>query len=113
MVNILGLSKKDYKCKTVKAYLHGAEDIHDMKRYLLDNVPAIMKIFQLPVDIADHLVRTYGRAHVEIIHLIKSDDSLKERLGEGRPHIAAEIADVAGVYFHLWGRKDLALDQGV
>jgi len=92
IISLLQLDKKEYRCSTTEAYLHGGEGIEDMKEYLMRNVPAIMKKYQLPVDIADHIVHTYGKAHTEILELIKEDEKMKERIAEGRPHIVAEIS---------------------
>ncbi|HUT80431.1 MAG TPA: glycerol-3-phosphate dehydrogenase/oxidase [Candidatus Bathyarchaeia archaeon] len=91
IVSVLQLNKKEFRCKTEKTKLHGGNGISYIKEYLLKNVPALMKKYQLPIDIADHIIHTYGSAYTEILDIINQDEKLNERIAENRPHILAEI----------------------
>ncbi|MBN1331073.1 MAG: glycerol-3-phosphate dehydrogenase/oxidase [Candidatus Heimdallarchaeota archaeon] len=91
IISVLRLNKKDHLCKTKKNKLHGANSISSIKEYLLKYVPALMKKHQLPIDIADHIIHTYGSAHIEILDIINQDEKMKERIADKRPHIFAEI----------------------
>ncbi|RLI71803.1 MAG: hypothetical protein DRP02_03700 [Candidatus Gerdarchaeota archaeon] len=91
IIKLLSLKKKDFRCKTKKAVLHGGTGITNLADYLKTHVPEIMKKFDLPFDIADHLVRTYGTAHQHILTILQEDEKMKERLADNRPYILAEI----------------------
>jgi glycerol-3-phosphate dehydrogenase len=91
VLNLLQLNKNDYPCTTKEQQLHGSEGIENMLSYLKKHVPLLIEKYELPFDIVDHIVHTYGTAHIEIFKLIDRKPELKQRIGEDRPHILAEI----------------------
>lgn len=91
IIKHLGLSKRKYRCKTKNSYLHGGKGIKKIDNYVEKNARVIMLELELEEDIVRHLVHTYGNAHEHLITLIKENNRLGERIGEGRPHVLAEI----------------------
>ncbi|NHJ46411.1 MAG: glycerol-3-phosphate dehydrogenase/oxidase [Asgard group archaeon] len=90
-LKILELKSKDYPCTTEESQLFGGVGITKIIDYLKKYVPPLIEKYELPFDIVDHIVHTYGIAHVEIFKLIDENPKLKERIADNRPHILAEI----------------------
>jgi glycerol-3-phosphate dehydrogenase len=90
-LEVLKLSKKDYRCTTEKTQLHGGIGITYIIDYLKEHVPKLIKKYEMDFDVIDHIVHTYGTAHTQIFDLIDKNEKLKERIAKDRPHILAEI----------------------
>ncbi|NHK31129.1 MAG: glycerol-3-phosphate dehydrogenase/oxidase [Asgard group archaeon] len=90
-LKILQYKIKEYPCTTEKAQFHGGEGITNLIDYLRKHVPPLIKKYDLPFDVVDHIVHTYGTSHTEVFDLINKQPELKETIADNRPHILAEI----------------------
>jgi glycerol-3-phosphate dehydrogenase len=76
---------KSNQCMTADHTLAGGEN------YSLGSAQKLTAEFDLPNDIANHLVKKYGSRAATIAALVKKDPSLKEKLSPKYPYIKAEV----------------------
>lgn len=72
-------------CTTDTHYLVGGE------KYRFDDWKQLHQHYNLPDDVCQHLMRTYGTRAAQVVELIRSDDTLRERLLDRHPYIRAEV----------------------
>lgn len=71
--------------KTENHYLVGGEN------YRFDDWQRIQKQFNLPADVCQHLMRTYGNRAQRIADLASSKPELNEKISQQQPFIKAEV----------------------
>jgi glycerol-3-phosphate dehydrogenase len=79
------------------------------------------KEFNVPVETAEHLIRSYGGNYRDVLEIARTSDDLKKRLVDGLPHIEAEViyaarSEMAATVEDFLSRRTrialLARDQG-
>ncbi|WP_020597087.1 glycerol-3-phosphate dehydrogenase/oxidase [Spirosoma panaciterrae] len=79
------LLNKTVPSRTETAYLVGGES------YRFDDWQQLQATFNLPADVCQHLMRTYGNRVAQLGELIKEQPSLAQKLAESHPYLAAEV----------------------
>ncbi|WP_288429417.1 FAD-dependent oxidoreductase [uncultured Spirosoma sp.] len=72
-------------CTTDTHYLVGGEN------YRFDDWKQLHQQYNLPDDVCQHLMRTYGTRAVQVAALTRNDDTLRDRLLDQQPYIRAEV----------------------
>jgi glycerol-3-phosphate dehydrogenase len=84
------LSKTFEECRTAEVSLVGGE-MEEFPGYFRAQSLGLMGRWGLPRRTAEHLIRSYGRTHMDVLALSRKDQSLLEPLGAGCPVIKAEV----------------------
>ncbi|GAB4026991.1 glycerol-3-phosphate dehydrogenase/oxidase [Spirosoma gilvum] len=79
------LLNKSLPSRTETAYLVGGES------YRFDDWQQLQTKYQLPADVCQHLMRTYGNRVAQIGRLIEEQPSLAQKLTESQPYLQAEV----------------------
>lgn len=79
------LLNKDIQCSTELHYLVGGEN------YNFDNWKIIHKKYTLDEDVCQHLLKKYGTKAEEVLQLISSNVTYKEKIHPNYPFIQAEV----------------------
>ncbi|MBN8824706.1 MULTISPECIES: FAD-dependent oxidoreductase [unclassified Spirosoma] len=79
------LLNKSTPSRTETAYLVGGES------YRFDDWQQLQATFNLPADVCQHLMRTYGSRISQLSALIKHQPALGQKLVENQPYLQAEV----------------------
>lgn len=79
------LLKSSVRSKTETHYLVGGEN------YRFEDWQMLQKKYDLPVDVCQHLMRTYGNRAEHVAELAQQNPTLAEKLTDSQPFINAEV----------------------
>jgi glycerol-3-phosphate dehydrogenase len=78
------------RCLTSTRPLWGGE-IENLENYLKEKTAELGRSDSLDPAQVDHLIKTFGTHHASVIHLMREDPSLGERLHPALPNLKAEV----------------------